>query len=67
MFKIRLDKNTLVKTEGRQTSNSRAGALFLKKETLTLKGSVYSLLSGYRFFSNTNMIKKIFLFAGSCT
>lgn len=32
MFKIRLDKNTFVKTEGRQTSNSRAGALFLKKK-----------------------------------
>lgn len=27
----------------------------------------YSLLSGYRFFSNTNMIKKIFLFADRCT
>jgi len=27
----------------------------------------YSLLSGYRFFSNSNMIKKIFLFADRCT
>ena len=40
---------------------------FLKKETLTLKRSVYCLLSGYRFFSNTNMNKKIFLFASRCT
>ena len=60
-------KNKFVKTEGRQTSSSRAGALFLKKETLTLKGSVYSLLSGYRFFSNTNIIKKILVFADRCT
>lgn len=60
-------KNKFVKTEGRQTSSSRAGALFLKKETLTLKRSVYCLLSGYRFFSNTNMNKKIFLFASRCT
>jgi hypothetical protein len=67
MFKVRLYKNTFVKTEGRQTSSSRAGALFLKKETLTLKGSVYSLLSGYRFFSNTNIIKKILVFADRCT
>ena len=28
---LRLDKNTFVKTEGRQTSSSRAEALFLLK------------------------------------
>ena len=67
MFKVRLDKKYICENRRSTDIQLTGWSIISILETLTLKGSAYSLLSGYRFFSNTNMIKKIFLFADRCT
>lgn len=67
MFKVRLDKKYICENRRSTDIQLTGWSIISILETLTLKGSAYSLLSGYRFFSNTNMNKKIFLFASRCT
>ena len=60
-------KNTFVKTEGRQTSSSRAGALFLFWKPWRWKDQLIACFPVIVFSAILIWLKKIFLFADRCT